>query len=195
VSSLSRRAAATVARLASRGGTASVDVAGGRRVEVSYGRVRVEDRAAPRGPRTAAGGARPAAVVMAGPGAYPWLASGVVEVSESPAPVRGAKTTTAGSDFDADRIAWPLVMRERRPGDRMRPRGGRGSRKLSDLMIDAKIARPVRGALPVVTGADDVVLFVPGLRPAEAGRPSTTTRRFIKVCFRDAADEALDVQK
>src|SRR6185503_11074426 len=46
VSSLSRRAAATVARLASRGGTASVDVAGGRRVEVSYGRVRVRERSA-----------------------------------------------------------------------------------------------------------------------------------------------------
>ena len=46
VSSLSRRAAATVARLASRGGTANVDVAGGRRVEISYGKVRVEKRAA-----------------------------------------------------------------------------------------------------------------------------------------------------
>ena len=89
-------------------------------------------------------------------------------------------------EFDADRLAWPLVMRARRPGDRMRPRGGRGSRKLSDLMIDAKIARPVRGTLPVVTTADDVVLYVPGLRPAEAGRPSATTRRRITVHFEPA---------
>ena len=28
-----------------------------------------------------------------------------------------------------------------------------------------------------------VVLFVPGLRPAEAGRPSASTRRHINVCF------------
>jgi len=188
VSSLSRRAAATVARLASRGGTASIDVAGGRRVEVSYGRVRVTERASPRGSRSAGAGPSPAAVQIAKPGAYPWLASGVVEVSESAAPVRPAKGAAPAGEFDADRIAWPLVMRPRRPGDRMRPRGGRGSRKLSDLMIDEKIARPLRGALPIVTGADDVVLFVPGLRPAEAGRPSTTTRRFIKICFRRAAD-------
>jgi len=109
-------------------------------------------------------------------------------VRESDAPVRAAKAAAPGAgEFDADRVAWPLVMRARRPGDRMRPRGGRGSRKISDLMIDAKIARPLRGALPVVTGADGVVLFVPGLRPAEAGRPSATTRRFIKVCFQRAA--------
>ena len=78
------------------------------------------------------------------------------------------------------------MMRARRPGDRMRPRGGRGSRKLSDLMIDAKIARPVRATLPVVTTAGDVVLYVPGLRPAEAGRPSATTRRRITVHFEPA---------
>ena len=50
-------------------------------------------------------------------------------------------------------------------------------------MIDAKIARPLRGKLPVVTTADDVVLFVPGLRPAEAGRPSATTQRRIAIDF------------
>jgi tRNA(Ile)-lysidine synthase len=95
------------------------------------------------------------------------------------------RLTVAGDDgvFDADRIAWPLVMRARRPGDRMRPRGGRGSRKLSDLMIDAKIARGARAALPVLTTADDVVLFVPGLRVAEAGRPVAATRRRLKVVF------------
>jgi len=185
VSSLSRRAAVTVARLASRGGTASVDVAGGRRVEVSYGRVRVETR-------TAAGDSRPVAaarpaptVVIDQPGAYRWPAAGFIEVREG-APAGGATKSAAAAEFDADRIAWPLTLRARRPGDRMRPRGGRGSRKLSDLMIDAKIARPARGTLPVVATADGIVLFVPGLRPAEAGRPSATTRRRIQLFFERA---------
>jgi len=66
---------------------------------------------------------------------------------------------------------------------RMRPRGGRGSRKLTDLMIDAKIARGARAALPVVTTARDEVLFVPGLRPAEIGRPTPRTRRLLRVRF------------
>jgi tRNA(Ile)-lysidine synthase len=68
----------------------------------------------------------------------------------------------------------------------MRLRGGRGSRKVSHLMIDAKIARPLRDALPIVTSADGVVLFVPGLRPAEAGRPSTSTRRRVTISFENA---------
>ena len=73
----------------------------------------------------------------------------------------------------------------------MRPRGGRGSRKLSDLMIDAKIARPLRDGLPIVTTADDVVVFVPGLRPAEAGRPSAATHRRIALHFeRHVPDES-----
>jgi tRNA(Ile)-lysidine synthase len=179
VSSLSRRAAVAVARLAARGGTATIDVAGGRRVEVSYGKVRLRDRKGGRDARDAHRAPDPP-VVIERPGRYPWPAGGVVEVREDP---------SGGEGFDADRLAWPLVMRARRAGDRMRPRGGRGSRKLSDLMIDAKIARPLRGALPIVTTADDVVLFAPGLRPAEAGRPSAATRRRIALRFEGLAPD------
>ena len=178
-SSLSRRAAATVARLAARGGTATIDVAGGRRVEVSYGKMRIDDG---HGARTLGEAPRaPAPVVIERPGGYRWPGSGVIQLRERVARA-GKENTSSSAEFDADRLAWPLVMRARRAGDRMRPRGGRG-RKLSDLMIDAKIARPLRGKLPVVTTADDVVLFVPGLRPAEAGRPSATTQRRIAIDF------------
>jgi tRNA(Ile)-lysidine synthase len=182
IPALSRRAAASVGRLRARGGTAAVDVAGGRRVVVSYGDVRVE----PGGHPTPTSGPTPppGPLTIARPGAYAWSA-GTVEVDEvsragregDPAPEPGAP------EFDADRLTWPLVVRARRSGDRMRPRGGRGSRKLTDLMIDAKIARGARGALPVVTTARDEVLFVPGLRPAEIGRPTPGTRRILRVRF------------
>ncbi len=59
---LSRRVAAVVARLRARGGTAEVDLAGGRRVEVSYGAVRVGARAAARTPAPS----RPLQVEQAG---------------------------------------------------------------------------------------------------------------------------------
>jgi len=74
-------------------------------------------------------------------------------------------------------------VRARRAGDRMRPRGGTGSRKISDLMIDAKIARHSRALLPVVTSADGALLWVPGLRPAEVARPSPATQRFLSFTF------------
>ncbi len=103
-----------------------------------------------------------------------------------------AGASDEGVAFDADAVAWPLVLRARRPGDRMYPRGGRGSRKLADLMIDAKVARDARDFLPVLTTADDVVLFVPGLRPSEQGRPSSGTTRFLHVSASDQASASDD---
>jgi tRNA(Ile)-lysidine synthase len=61
----------------------------------------------------------------------------------------------------------------------MRPRGGGGSRKLSDLLIDAKIPRQARGALPVVVAGDGELLYVPGLRPSDAAAPTPSTRRLL----------------
>jgi tRNA(Ile)-lysidine synthase len=166
-SDIGRRAAAVVARLSASGaGTHSVDVAGGRVVEVAYGNVSV----GPRRPRRRPDGQE--TVVVAGPGTYA-LAGGMTALCLRAG--EGAVT------FDADSLAWPLSLRRRLPGDRMRPRGGRGSRKVSDLLIDAKVARAARADLPVLTTAEGVVLYVPGLRPAEDGRPKKTTTRFLSV--------------
>ncbi len=167
---IGRRAAGVIAELRARGGTRTVDVAGRRTVEVAYGHVRVATR-----PGRQAVPVRSAPVTVAGPGTYA-LAGATTALA-----LRAGAVEDVGVAFDADALAWPLALRPRRPGDRMRPRGGRGSRKLSDLLIDAKVARAARDALPVLTTADDVVLFVPGLRPAEQGRPSKGTTRFLLV--------------
>jgi tRNA(Ile)-lysidine synthase len=179
-SDVGRRAAAVIGRLRAEGGGArSVDLAGGRVAEVEYGEVRVGPRRRTRGGEPAVARSPPA-LSIAGPGAYPWPGSPALLVSaqEGTSPVDARRSSEVC--FDADVLAWPLAVRARRPGDRMRPRGGRGSRKLSDLLIDAKIARPARGRLPVVTTADDIVLFVPGLRPADWGRPTAATTRLVR---------------
>jgi tRNA(Ile)-lysidine synthase len=173
---LSRRVKAVVERLQARGGTAEVDLAGGRRVEVSYGTVRVGARALV---RTPASSREPLQVDR--PGIYHW-GSGTLELKEG----ERRRTSPAGgrqAEFDADLLEWPLIARARKSGDRMRPRGGRGSRKLSDLMIDARIARGTRAALPIVTSARGELLFVPGLRPAETARPTARTRRIVTIDF------------
>jgi tRNA(Ile)-lysidine synthase len=50
----------------------------------------------------------------------------------------------------------------RRPGLRMRPAGGSGSRKLQDIMVDARIPREDRDAWPLVF-AGDRLAWVPGI--------------------------------
>lgn len=56
---------------------------------------------------------------------------------------------------------WPLIVRIRRPGDRVRGRAG--SRKLQDLLVDRRVPAERRDAVPVVTDAEGRLLWVPGV--------------------------------
>ncbi|HET6282808.1 MAG TPA: tRNA lysidine(34) synthetase TilS [Polyangia bacterium] len=185
--SVSRGAAAVIEQLQQRGGSASVNVRGGR-VEVAYGKSRFVPARGDASAAAAGDAAEgPREITIVAPGAYSWATetardprSFVVEISEQRQPPRPA-SEPSGAAFDADVLRQPLRLRARRPGDRMVPRGGAGSRKLSDLFIDAKISRDQRAAVPVLTTADDIILFVPGLRPSEFGRPTRATSRWVRV--------------
>lgn len=50
----------------------------------------------------------------------------------------------------------------RRPGLTMRPRGGRGTRKLQDIFVDARVPREDRDSWPLVFAADRLA-WVPGI--------------------------------
>lgn len=47
--------------------------------------------------------------------------------------------------FDADLLPDPLVLRHRRHGDRIWPVGMTGSKKVQDILVDAKV--PLRFAI------------------------------------------------
>jgi tRNA(Ile)-lysidine synthase len=67
-----------------------------------------------------------------------------------------------------DRLALPLTVRSRRPGDRLRPAGMKGRRKkLQDLFVDRKIDSDLRDAVPIVVDRDDRILWVVGAGVAE----------------------------
>jgi tRNA(Ile)-lysidine synthase len=53
-----------------------------------------------------------------------------------------------------------LFVRPRRPGDRFRPAGMPGSKKLSDFFIDRKVPRATRDSVPIVVSGDRVVWVV-----------------------------------
>lgn len=54
----------------------------------------------------------------------------------------------------------PVRLRHRRPGDRCRT--AVGTRRVADLLVDAKVPRPVRARWPVVVAGDRVV-WIPGV--------------------------------
>lgn len=68
--------------------------------------------------------------------------------------------------FDPGRFPGPIVLRTRRPGDRFRPAGGAGGKKLARWLIDRHIPRHQRDELLLIASGSDV-LWIPGLGIAE----------------------------
>lgn len=69
--------------------------------------------------------------------------------------------------IDLEKLAdRELVVRPLRDGDRMRPLGMRGTRKLQDILVDLKIPQEQRSRVAVVVCAGEIV-WVPGYRISE----------------------------
>ena len=63
----------------------------------------------------------------------------------------------------------PVVVRSRRPGDRVHPLGAPGSRKLKDVLIDRRVPRRERDRLPLLCVGERIA-WVPGVTVDEAFR-------------------------
>ncbi|NNK84196.1 MAG: tRNA lysidine(34) synthetase TilS [Desulfobacterales bacterium] len=82
--------------------------------------------------------------------------------------------------FDMDSLAFPLVVRDFRHGDRFTPFGMSGSQKLKKFFIDHKISRTKRATCPVLLSANEIV-WVVGYRQSEFGKVTRSTQNILKV--------------
>ena len=82
--------------------------------------------------------------------------------------------------FDYDKLKFPVVVRNFRPGDRMVPSGMRGHKKIKELFQEKKIERRRRGLIPILVSGDEII-WVAGLRQAEHGKIGFTTRKILKI--------------
>ncbi len=103
------------------------------------------------------------------PGGVPWPAAGP-----------GCRVTAVGpikredsGELSRRRIAvaaavlrQPLMVRSRRPGDRIQPAGLGGTKTLQDLMVDRKVPRDERHRIPLVVDASGRIVWVVGLAVA-----------------------------
>ena len=78
--------------------------------------------------------------------------------------------------FDAERLGTRLLLRSVCSGDRFRPLGMAGRKKLSDFLIDRKWPRILRNEVLVLT-RDEEIAWVVGLHPGHLFRVSSSTRR------------------
>jgi tRNA(Ile)-lysidine synthase len=87
--------------------------------------------------------------------------------------------------LDADALAGRLRVRRRRPGDRYRPLGLVGEKKLQDVLVDLKVPRRRRDNIPVVEDEAGIV-WVAGYRIAERAKLTPSTRRVLRLSVREA---------
>ena len=141
----------------------------GVRVDVGSGRVRI-------------GGAPPTvaarALVVPGTTALPEIGVALLarHVDAEGYVVPRSATVAA---FDVEQLSGPLRVRARRRGDRFVPFGS-GARRLKAFLIDAKIPRWRRDALPLVESADGL-LWIPGVRRGAAAPVTPETRRVLEL--------------
>lgn len=72
-------------------------------------------------------------------------------------PRNRGETRTRGAALDRDRLRFPLVLRNWRPGDRMRPTGHRGAQKLKRLLNEKRVSRWERDGWPVLASGSELV--------------------------------------
>lgn len=80
---------------------------------------------------------------------------------------------------DARSLDGPLLVRGPRPGDRLRPLGASGTRKLQDLLVDLRVPARVRPGTPLVVCGQRIV-WVCGLVLAEEGRIRRDTTAMVR---------------
>jgi tRNA(Ile)-lysidine synthase len=82
--------------------------------------------------------------------------------------------------LDYEAVHPPLIVRQRRTGDRFWPLGAPGSKKVSDFLIDAKVEPAERGRLAILCDRLGPVWLI-GYRIDERVKLTRQTRRVLKV--------------
>ena len=93
--------------------------------------------------------------------------------------------------FDYDTIKEGLLMRRRRPKDRICIDANGNTQKLSDCMINAKIPATKRDQIPILA-ANSRVLWIAGVRMAENCKITSKTKLVLSVQTENASAEGCD---
>jgi len=90
--------------------------------------------------------------------------------------------------FDAEKAGFPLTIRSPVPGDRFKPWGIEGTRKLKKILIDLKIPVRLRAGLPLLV-KDGEILWVPGIRRGRGAAVDSSTKTILEVTLRLHSDD------
>lgn len=140
-----------------------------------------------------------APVLMEGPGLYevgggtpartgPETGSSIFisweERKNSPAALERFGNGERSAAFDENALSTPLSIRTLLQGDRIRPFGLDGEKRVKEILIDRKVPRDERWGRPVVCDAEGRILWIPGVVRSAHAPVSSGTRKTIVLGMR-----------
>jgi tRNA(Ile)-lysidine synthase len=127
---------------------------------------------------------------LAVPGEVLLTEAGCAVAAELPEPGSLGHVSAAGTGSAAivrmDLCPGPLAVRSRRPGDRFRPPGLRGRKKLQDFFVDRKVAAAARDRVPLVVDGADRIVWVAGYAIDEAFRVTDSSQTVLLLRLKEA---------
>jgi len=119
-------------------------------------------------------------------GAWTMTAQGPVAASGSSGNdlLPRAELSEAQVTVDASGLGAHLIVRYRRPGDRLHPLGAPGRKKVQDVLVDRKVARDDRDSVPIVTTETGEIVWVAGQVLADPFRVTPLTRSVVILTLR-----------
>jgi tRNA(Ile)-lysidine synthase len=84
---------------------------------------------------------------------------------------------------DWEKIQWPLLVRNVQPGDRFRPLGLRGVKKVNRFFMDRKIPRSHRERVPLIISGSEIV-WIAGLEIGDRFSLNDQSRQALRLTLR-----------
>jgi tRNA(Ile)-lysidine synthase len=84
--------------------------------------------------------------------------------------------------FDVDKIAGPLIVRQRQEGDRFQPIGAKGEKKVARFLQDGQFDAKTRETAFVIEDIEKILWVVP-VRMSERAKITPKSRHLLEVCI------------
>lgn len=81
--------------------------------------------------------------------------------------------------IDADELIYPLKIRAWQVGDKFKPIGMQGYKKLSDFFIDKKIPLHLKNSIPIIENANGDIIWLAGLRQDNRYKITSNTKKVV----------------
>lgn len=86
-------------------------------------------------------------------------------------------------------LSFPLIIRTRKPGDRMSIKGMKGTKKIKSIFIDEKVPLAERQHWPVITDGNEEILWLPGLKKSKWEEENTQGKKVFLITYKKSERE------